>query len=412
MSHLLLTLNFQKAIKDPASVKLEPIRAGIHGRLPYVLATGNASWKIPDHFSQGRCLLLVAGGGGAGGDDKKENLAQGFSTHPGENGTSTIVFVNGTPMIDASGGVHGKSAFSNLSIAQRETNGGGLGGVWQTPPQKGKHDDNDKTITAKKQKLLTAGIGGEAGKKLLTSDNYNGIAGGGAGGYIPFGDEQPTAWQLPHSIRGPFLQSASSGSGFGAGGGGTASEHYVPKIGTSGGSYSKVRETYIDYAPGDTIRFEIGKGGKPQNDQAHAAHHGTDGFALLYLQDAPPFFPQELPAPNVQSYSITPVNQTVKSLMEFGTIRQRRVSMQNRLSLQCSWLFTESEFHVFSRWFYHDTKNGAVYFFSRIKTPYEEDNYQFVRFTEPYQAELITAHMWRVRARIEYIENHPQEPYA
>tara|TARA_Y100000590_G_C15742063_1_gene1020609 strand:- start:5491 stop:5973 length:483 start_codon:yes stop_codon:yes gene_type:complete len=75
----------------------------------------------------------------------------------------------------------------------------------------------------------------------------------------------------------------------------------------------------------------------------------------VYLNDL-------LPGPLKDSYSIKPKSGVIKSQMQSGIARHRRISTAYPSVINLKWSFTHSEFAVFQSWVFYDAKNGAEWF--------------------------------------------------
>jgi len=70
-------------------------------------------------------------------------------------------------------------------------------------------------------------------------------------------------------------------------------------------------------------------------------------------------WPTTLPAPTAEGYQLENHDQTVRSDMEVGTARQRRISAASNDKLAVSWLFTDAQFAIFRAWF-NDASTGIA----------------------------------------------------
>lgn len=68
-------------------------------------------------------------------------------------------------------------------------------------------------------------------------------------------------------------------------------------------------------------------------------------------------FPATLPAPLAAGYNITPVDTVVRTDMEVGTQKSRRVSYSRQDKIKVGWLLNGSQCATFRDWF--DASSGA-----------------------------------------------------
>jgi len=69
-----------------------------------------------------------------------------------------------------------------------------------------------------------------------------------------------------------------------------------------------------------------------------------------------------LPLPLKESYTIKPKSGVIKSQMQSGFARHRRVSTAAPTLITLKWSFTHSQFATFQAWVMYDAKNGAEWF--------------------------------------------------
>ncbi len=73
-------------------------------------------------------------------------------------------------------------------------------------------------------------------------------------------------------------------------------------------------------------------------------------------------FPNTLPLPTFEGYSIEPLDVILRTDMESGPARQRRRFTQAPTKLPVRWRFTAHEFMVFESWFKNKAKAGGAWF--------------------------------------------------
>lgn len=69
-----------------------------------------------------------------------------------------------------------------------------------------------------------------------------------------------------------------------------------------------------------------------------------------------------LPLPLKESYTIKPKSGVIKSQMESGFAKHRRVTTASPTLITLKWSFTYSQFATFQAWVMYDAKNGAEWF--------------------------------------------------
>lgn len=117
-------------------------------------------------------------------------------------------------------------------------------------------------------------------------------------------------------------------------------------------------------------------------------------------------WPTTLPAQVKTGYSLKPVDQTIRTEMEVGPRKTRRVSTARNDSITLSWFMSDAQFLAFRAWFDDGETGiagGAGWFTglpldvgSGIQTTLE------CRFTGIYEAALVPgAQAWKVSGNIE-----------
>lgn len=110
--------------------------------------------------------------------------------------------------------------------------------------------------------------------------------------------------------------------------------------------------------------------------------------------------PKMIPACSVDGYKISPQNATVRTEMETGPARQRRLSASTPTQLSVKWILSRLEFKVFEAWFKHTIFDGTAWFLMPV------DNgmgltHTDCRFVGPYSVELASKGIYNVSANIE-----------
>jgi hypothetical protein len=111
-------------------------------------------------------------------------------------------------------------------------------------------------------------------------------------------------------------------------------------------------------------------------------------------------WPETLPPPRVEGYSLSPRPSLLRTEMETGAARHRLRSLTAHYQVQAEWRFSEFQFAVFDAWWALNTRLGEQWFVLPLAVPL---NVQAVeaRFLAPWQAELQPACRWRVAAQLE-----------
>lgn len=73
-------------------------------------------------------------------------------------------------------------------------------------------------------------------------------------------------------------------------------------------------------------------------------------------------FPDLLPLPLVEDYSITPNEAIIRTQMESGTARQRRRFDSVPSKITVKWFMNASQFSLFEAWYKYHAKEGAEWF--------------------------------------------------
>ena len=73
-------------------------------------------------------------------------------------------------------------------------------------------------------------------------------------------------------------------------------------------------------------------------------------------------WPADLPDPEVSSWALEPAPLTIRSEMEAGPARVRRISQQRNDTIAASWVFSRAQFGQFRAWFILQAQHGAAWF--------------------------------------------------
>jgi hypothetical protein len=111
-------------------------------------------------------------------------------------------------------------------------------------------------------------------------------------------------------------------------------------------------------------------------------------------------WPETLPPPRVEGYSISPRPSLLRTEMETGAARHRLRSLTAHYQVQAEWRFSEFQFAVFDAWWALNTRLGEQWFVLPLAVPLDVQAVE-ARFLAPWQAELLPARRWRVAAQLE-----------
>ena len=116
-------------------------------------------------------------------------------------------------------------------------------------------------------------------------------------------------------------------------------------------------------------------------------------------------WPASLPKPLVSGYNLKPAEGVLRTNMDSGLARQRRIFTQTPTVFQVSWIMSQQEFQTFEGWYLHFAKEGATKFQIDLQSG-QGIIAHTVRFKDQYQASLVSATLWQIRASLEVL-NRP-----
>lgn len=99
-------------------------------------------------------------------------------------------------------------------------------------------------------------------------------------------------------------------------------------------------------------------------------------------------FPAIIPAPLLEGYGLAPQNAILRTDMEAGAARQRRISTDMPTDITARWIMTQQQFAVFEAFWKYKLYDGAGWFQMNIKNG-KGMNPVDARFTTPYNAQAI-----------------------
>jgi hypothetical protein len=111
-------------------------------------------------------------------------------------------------------------------------------------------------------------------------------------------------------------------------------------------------------------------------------------------------WPETLPPPRVEGYSLSPRPSLLRTEMETGAARHRLRSLTAHYQVQAEWRFSEFQFAVFDAWWALNTRLGEQWFVLPLAVPLDVQAVE-ARFLAQWQAELLPARRWRVAAQLE-----------
>jgi len=110
----------------------------------------------------------------------------------------------------------------------------------------------------------------------------------------------------------------------------------------------------------------------------------------------PPLFP----SPKLSTYSTSNENAVLRTSMEGGPERQRRVFTQVPARYKITFILNNHEYEIFRGFFKHSLNEGADYFTIELDLDIGL-TVETVRFIEPYTAKKLSHLHWSVEGSIE-----------
>jgi hypothetical protein len=114
-------------------------------------------------------------------------------------------------------------------------------------------------------------------------------------------------------------------------------------------------------------------------------------------------FPSTLPAPLADGYAVRPVDQTVRTEMDVGPARARRITRSRLDRVPVSWVLTDEQLEEFRTWFDDDDQaaGGAAWFNITLKVNGGGASAVEARFTGAPAFDFLGADLWRVSGELE-----------
>lgn len=115
-------------------------------------------------------------------------------------------------------------------------------------------------------------------------------------------------------------------------------------------------------------------------------------------------YPSQLRPPLRENYSVQHVSPLLRTQMQSGRARQRRLFTSVPSMVRVSFHFgSELEAQLFEGFFQHTLKDGAEWFNAPLRTPMGLRNYE-CRFTDTYGPLELSGRSWRTSAQLEIRE--------
>lgn len=115
-------------------------------------------------------------------------------------------------------------------------------------------------------------------------------------------------------------------------------------------------------------------------------------------------YPSQLRPPLRENYSVQHVSPLLRTQMQSGRARQRRLFTSVPSMVQVSFHFgSEAEARLFEVFFQDTLKDGAEWFNAPLRTPMGFQNYE-CRFTDIYGPLELSGRSWRTSAQLEIRE--------
>ena len=116
-------------------------------------------------------------------------------------------------------------------------------------------------------------------------------------------------------------------------------------------------------------------------------------------------WPSSLPAPTVEGYAINPGEGVLRTQMDSGLARQRRVFTQTPTTFNVRWILTNDQYQTFEGWYQYFADEGASEFIIDLSSG-QGISAHTARFLGQFSASLIAQNLWQVSAQLETI-NRP-----
>lgn len=111
-------------------------------------------------------------------------------------------------------------------------------------------------------------------------------------------------------------------------------------------------------------------------------------------------FPEKLPYPTTEGYTIKPGEAIVRTDMEAGPARQRRRYEQTPSKISVRWVMNREQFSLFEAWYKYYAKEGAEWFVITLLGGLGLLK-QEARFTQQFEAKLLNGYLWEITSELE-----------
>jgi hypothetical protein len=114
-------------------------------------------------------------------------------------------------------------------------------------------------------------------------------------------------------------------------------------------------------------------------------------------------WPDTLPLPTIQGYSVQPNDSILRTEMEAGPARQRRRFTQTPTRVSVRWVMRQDQFALFESWYRFQAREGGAWFDIELLGGLGLIE-QEARFTRQFQAQLFAGVLWEVSSELEIRE--------
>jgi len=115
-------------------------------------------------------------------------------------------------------------------------------------------------------------------------------------------------------------------------------------------------------------------------------------------------WPQTLPLPTVQGYSVQPGEAILRTEMDAGLARQRRRFTNVPTKVQVRWIMRRDQYAVFEGWYRWKAREGANWFYVTLLGGLGLLE-QEARFTRQFTSQLVAGGtLWEVTSELEIRE--------
>lgn len=114
-------------------------------------------------------------------------------------------------------------------------------------------------------------------------------------------------------------------------------------------------------------------------------------------------FPPELPYPELQGYGFKPESTFMRTKMQSGRSKARRIYENAPELCTLDWDFNSRELMLFELWYRHGINDGVSPFLCKLKTPMGMRDVQ-VSVVNIYTKYAVSARDWRVKMDCEIKE--------